>query len=156
MPDVVTLPQTFRKNGYYAARVSKIYHMRIPFEIISGTSDCDDPHSWDEAFKITELVDLYPTLTDLAGVTAPDALQGSSLVPLLADPESSAWEKEMAFTVSRSGGESIRTADWRFTQWGFGEKGVELYDLRADPGEFTNLVLSDKLLPWSLVIAVMP
>ena len=43
MPDVVTLSQTFRKNGYYAARVSKIYHMRIPMEIIAGTAESDDP-----------------------------------------------------------------------------------------------------------------
>ena len=39
---------------------------------------------------------------------------------------------------SRSGGESIRTKDWRFTQWGYGEKGLELYDLKKEPGEFTN------------------
>ena len=29
--------------------------------------------------------------------------------------------------------------DWRFTQWGFGENGFELYDLKNDPDEFTNL-----------------
>ena len=88
--------------------------------------------------KITELVDLYPTLADLAGVPAPDTLQGTSLKPLLSDTDSSAWTKDQAFTISRSGGESIRTADWRFTHWGFGEKGMELYDLKNDPGEFTN------------------
>ena len=342
MPDVVTLSQTFRNNGYYAGRVSKIYHMRIPFEIIDGTAESDDPFSWDEAInikapeqhapgvltqwsprdkgsqtfagvvasggdsnhadgmaadhaiqilekvkdkpfflavgfvrphvplvapkkyfdqynradmvapivpeddlddvpgiirgykandttygvtrelhkgllqayyasvsymdaqvgrvldaleekgladntivvfssdhgyllghhhkfqkqhlfeeatrvpfiisvpwlknqhgqgttKITELVDLYPTLADLAGLAAPSTLQGSSLKPLLSDTESSDWSKKQAFTISRSGGESIRTDDWRYTQWGFGERGLELYDLKNDPGEFTNL-----------------
>ncbi|WP_419190031.1 sulfatase [Stieleria marina] len=341
MPDVVTMSQTFRNNGYYAGRVSKIYHMRIPFEIIDGTAESDDPFSWDEAFnvkaaeqnalgeltnwspkdkgsqtfagvvasggdsdhadgmaadraikileqvkdkpfflavgfvrphvplvapakyfdqynreemeppvvpendlddvpgiirgykrnsttygvtpklhkgllqayyasvsymdaqvgrvldavdekgladntivvfssdhgyllgqhhkyqkqhlfeeatrvpfiisvpwlkdqhgrgttKITELVDLYPTLAELVGLSAPDTLQGTSLKPLLANTESTAWTKKQAFTISRSGGESIRTADWRFTQWGFGESGAELYDLKNDPGEFTN------------------
>lgn len=88
--------------------------------------------------KITELVDLYPTLADLANLPAPDALQGTSLKPLLVDTESPSWNKEQAFTVSRSGGESLRTAGWRFTQWGFGEKGMELYDLKNDPDEFTN------------------
>ena len=58
--------------------------------------------------------------------------------PLLVNTESSAWAKEEAFTVSRSGGESIRTNDWRYTEWGFGEKGMELYDLKNDPSEFTN------------------
>ena len=88
--------------------------------------------------KITELVDLYPTLAELAGLSAPDSLQGTSLKPLLTDTESSVWKKDQAFTISRSGGESLRTKDWRFTQWGFGEKGLELYDLKNDPGEFTN------------------
>ena len=45
----------------------------------------------------------------------------------------------MAFTISRSGGESIRTHDWRYIHWGHGEKGQELYDLKNDPAEFKNL-----------------
>ncbi|TWT56065.1 sulfatase [Allorhodopirellula solitaria] len=88
--------------------------------------------------EITELIDLYPTLTDLAGVDAPEVLQGESLRPLLTDTDSPEWKKQQAFTISRSGGESLRTDRWRFTQWGWGEKGMELYDLKNDPGEFTN------------------
>ena len=42
LPNVVTLSQTFRNNGYYAGRISKIYHMRIPFEIIDGTAESDE------------------------------------------------------------------------------------------------------------------
>ncbi|VGO18325.1 sulfatase [Pontiella sulfatireligans] len=88
--------------------------------------------------QLTELIDLFPTLTDLAGITAPDSLQGTSLRPLLEDTESPAWTKDAVFTISRAGGESLRTKDWRFTQWGFGKSGMELYDLSKDPGEFTN------------------
>ena len=61
------------------------------------------------------------------------------MVSILKTPASKEWEKDMAFTISRSGGESIRTHDWRYTHWGYGEKGQELYDLKKDPGEFTNL-----------------
>jgi len=89
---------------------------------------------------ITELIDLYPTLADLSGLKAPKNLHGESLALLLKNPSSAGWRKDLAFTISRNGGESIRTHDWRYTHWGYGEKGQELYDLKKDPGEFTNLV----------------
>jgi iduronate 2-sulfatase len=92
------------------------------------------------------LIDLYPTLSELCGVSPPEDLQGQSLVPMLQDV--SATGRGWALSqVTRGGnarvpqffGYSLRTPRWRYTEWDEGQQGRELYDHRSDPGELTNL-----------------
>jgi iduronate 2-sulfatase len=91
--------------------------------------------------SLTELVDLYPTVASLAGLTPPANLEGQSLVPLLDDPRRA--HKTMARTQLNAGkntGRAVRTADFRYIQWkGEIGSGEELYDHRRDPHEFRNL-----------------
>jgi arylsulfatase A-like enzyme len=93
--------------------------------------------------SLVELLDIFPTLCDLAGLKPPAVLQGKSLRPVLNDPR--ATVHDAAFTQARRGanasnwGRSVRTARWRCTEWDEGRNGVELYDHDNDPGEFTNL-----------------
>jgi uncharacterized sulfatase len=91
--------------------------------------------------RTVELVDLYPTLAELAGVPAPPGYEGTSLKPLLENPQAP-WA-EPAYTQVRRGanlmGRSVRTERYRYTEWDEGKAGAELYDYDADPREFNNL-----------------
>ena len=101
--------------------------------------------------SLVELIDLYPTLTELCGLEAPAKLDGTNLAPLLDDPSKTI--KEAAYTViardqspennhARKNsflGRTVRTDRWRYTEWDNGRRGTELYDHQNDPGELTNL-----------------
>lgn len=87
--------------------------------------------------RLVQTLDLYPTLVDLCGLPMPEGLQGTSLRPLLNDPEA-AWDHP-AFTVSGNGGRSVRVDRWRYAEWAGGEKGRMLIDETNDPNELKNL-----------------
>jgi iduronate 2-sulfatase len=93
-----------------------------------------------ECSRIVELLDLYPTLVALAGFERPLGLQGASLVPLLNDPKIQ-WDRAAFTQVQRVNfpGHSVRTERWRYTEWDFGAKGIELYDHKKDPRELKNI-----------------
>lgn len=87
---------------------------------------------------LAELVDVYPTMTELAGLTTPKSVSGKSLVPILKDHSTTV--RSSAFT-QYSNGYSIRTSRYRYTEWGEkGELGAELYDHESDPEELINLI----------------
>jgi iduronate 2-sulfatase len=106
------------------------------------------------AAGVAELIDVYPTLAELCGLSPPEGLPGQSLAPQLTD--AAAPTKGFALTQVRRGGGmgkkakaaggggffhgySLRTDRYRYTEWDGGAKGVELYDHQNDPLEFTNL-----------------
>ena len=100
--------------------------------------------------SIVEFVDLFPTVAELCGLTAPHTMAGRSLTPILASPL--AKIKDDAFTLVTRGpklfGQSVRTDRWRFTQWSDGAQ--ELYDHDKDPEENHNVatvnpVVADEL-----------
>jgi uncharacterized sulfatase len=95
-------------------------------------SDCD---------SVVELLDLYPTLADYCDLSPPHRLSGKSWRPAL---EGNSMASQPAYTQVRRGGVgmgfSVRTDDFRLTQWGRkGEGGFELYRHPQDPDEYHNL-----------------
>ncbi len=96
---------------------------------------------------ITELIDLYPTLSELCGLSdqQPKILQGKSRAGYIKDGLP-IEQKSVAYTVSYGGNAaSIRTEDWRYTRWSDSEfKNEELYSHVKDPEEFNNLAYKPK------------
>ena len=89
--------------------------------------------------SFVELLDLYPTLTEWAGLEHQSAIQGKSLVKTFDDPRYSV--RDMAFSVSQ-GGRSflLRNNDWAYIQYDEDAgSGIELYDMKKDPEQHTNL-----------------
>ncbi|MBT8044648.1 MAG: sulfatase [Verrucomicrobiae bacterium] len=83
----------------------------------------------------TQLLDIYPTLLDLAGLPANPQTDGHSLVPLLQNPESE-W-KHLAVTSYGVGNFSLRDDAYRYIVYEDGSE--ELYHIGNDPNEWTNL-----------------
>jgi arylsulfatase A-like enzyme len=97
--------------------------VRAPWRVEAG-GGFDDPVS---------LLDLAPTLTDLAGIPTPAQFEGQSLVGITpaaaaARPARTRWGSAV----------SIRKGKWRWTRYRDG--GQELYNLEEDPREYNNLL----------------
>jgi len=115
-----------------------------------------------ETFGITELIDMFPSLCELAGIESPGYLQGTSFVSLIEEPGQE-W-KSAAFSqfhrrpkVTPDGkrymGYSIKTKRYHYVEWYYWdneaeERGAyvtsELYDSKVDPDENVNIAGIEK------------
>lgn len=98
--------------------------------------------------SLVELVDVFPTLCDLAGLAVPKKLEGTSLRPVLDDPGARVKDAAVSQFFRRTGkgelmGYALRTDRWRYVEWihcKTGETvGRELYDHDVDAGETENV-----------------
>jgi arylsulfatase A-like enzyme len=91
---------------------------------------------------LTEFIDIYPSLCELAGIESPQHLEGQSFVPLMRNPSLPG----KPYAVGRfTSGDTIRTDRYRYSEYrgdrGAGQlTGRMLYDQRTDPDENTNVV----------------
>jgi arylsulfatase A-like enzyme len=85
--------------------------------------------------KPVGLIDLYPTLLELAGLPTQKALEGMSLVPLLADP-AAAWRESVLTTYGKKN-HALRGERYRYIRYVDGSE--ELYDHQQDEQEWMNL-----------------
>jgi len=82
-----------------------------------------------------ELLDIYPTLIELAGLPPRQGLDGISLGPQLRD--ASAKRERPALTSHNQGNHGVRSERWRYIRYADGSE--ELYDMQTDPHAWHNL-----------------
>jgi len=96
--------------------------------------------SGQRADGIVELVDLYRTLSDLAGLREPTWTSGQSFARAMRQPDSCLRGSAVSAISSNSRNYSLRTPHWRLNRWSDGgTDAFELYDVRTDPQERINL-----------------
>ena len=112
--------------------------VRVPF-ILSAPDINESAGRSSEA--LVELLDIYPTLCELAGIEAPHFVEGKSLVPVLRSPQTQVHQAAVSQYYRRYEGQeymgySLRTDKYRYVEWrGFatGETlNQELYDHSGD------------------------
>ncbi|HEU5396786.1 MAG TPA: sulfatase, partial [Verrucomicrobiae bacterium] len=99
-------------------------------------------------YHIVQSLDLYRTLAELCDLPVPDGVEGTSLSPLLANPQA-AWDQPAYSVWSEDGrtlyGVAVRTERWRYAEFGpDGVHGAMLLDPKADPLELKNLANDDQ------------
>lgn len=126
---------------------------RVPMIISAPKSVLPDGTIGRQSDSLVELLDLYPTLADLCGLTPPSNLAGISVRPILNDPsvkiKNAALTQHPRPAYPEAGdnptamGYSIRTERYRYTEWREFESGDviarELYDHDVDPDENINV-----------------
>jgi choline-sulfatase len=108
---------------------------KVPFIISAPTLSSGTPCK-----RPAELLGIYPTLIELCGLPNRDDLDGRSLVPLLKDPKAK-WERP-ALTTHGKDNHAVRTERYRYIRYYEGSE--ELYDLKEDPNEWTNLASKEE------------
>ncbi|MEM6777240.1 MAG: sulfatase/phosphatase domain-containing protein, partial [Planctomycetota bacterium] len=85
--------------------------------------------------RSVDLMSVYPTLCELAGLETPEHVSGHSIVSLLMNPNAS-WSYP-AMTTHGRGNHAVKTESHRYIRYADGSE--ELYDVVADPFEWNNI-----------------
>jgi iduronate 2-sulfatase len=91
--------------------------------------------------SLAELVDLYPTCTDLLGLPSAQGIVGKSLTPILENPVAKVRNTALSLHNERhvkKKGAGIRSSEW--TYMNYGKHGEVLYDMSKDPHQYTNVI----------------
>ncbi len=99
-----------------------------------GTGSLPDGSQRGSSTSLVSLIDIYPTLLELCGLPQRTDLDGKSLVPFLNNPNIEV--DRPIITTYDYGSYSVRYRNWHYIR--YIDDSMELYDLQADPEEWTN------------------
>lgn len=123
-----------KATGWYRAT-------RVPLMIVPPASARPEGfHAGSRCVRPVNLLDLFPTVAEMARQKPEQELEGRSLLPLVSDPDQK-WSDHTITTFGR-GNHAVTTNRWRFIQYFDGS--AEIYDRSADPNEWHNLIASSK------------
>ena len=122
---------------------------RVPMIISARGMKAQFPTAGQRTDQLAELLDLFPTLCEMAQIDTPDFVDGNSLVPVLEDVNVAVHDHSVSQYYRRNDGNavmgySIRTMTHRMIEWREFKTGElvarELYDHQTDHSETTNLI----------------
>lgn len=90
--------------------------------------------------RTVNLMDIYPTLTELCNLPAKKGLEGNSIAPLLQNP--GANRHYPSVPTHGFGNHAVHSEKWRYVRYNDGSE--KLYDHDSDPQEFKNLAKDSK------------
>lgn len=131
----------FGEHGLYDKRLAYEESIRIPF-MVRYPRGIRQPGR--RASQMALNIDLAPTLLDLAGIPAPETMQGRSLKPVLQRSdapgrESWLYEHFPVYPIPIPGITAVRTGRYKYIEYQSDKRPRELFDLAADPKEKSNL-----------------
>ncbi len=139
-------------NGYFLGERGLegkwyAYELSIRVPMIVYNPKADSARRGVTVDRLVNEQDVSPTILDFAGIAIPERVQGRSLRPLM-EGQLLEWRDDCLYhhhfkhpQIPRS--EGVISRDWKYIRWIDGDPGAEeLYDLRNDPWERTNLAAS--------------
>jgi arylsulfatase A-like enzyme len=121
------------KRGLYEGGIRVPFIVHWPASIRPGRTSPHPSAFWD----------FLPTVCELTGIPAPANIQGISYLPILTEKEGQAAHDHLYWELNEQGGrQALRAGDWKIVRYDLNKKPagpIELYNLKEDPSETTDL-----------------
>ncbi|TXF88048.1 arylsulfatase [Neolewinella aurantiaca] len=136
-------PDYFDSNGIYRGTKRDLYEGGIHVPMIASWPGKIEAGSRTD--HVSAFWDVFPTLANLAGAEPPSATDGISMVPTLLGQGEQEQHEYLYWEFHEKGGrQAVRKGDWKAVRYNVKknpDSNVQLYNLKNDPGEKTDIAL---------------